>query len=40
MIIVGSIRKVYTMHWTQYILATFITLGLVLFNYDKVLLIY
>jgi hypothetical protein len=35
-IIIGSIRKVYTMHWSQYILASFITIGLILFNSSKV----
>ena len=35
-IIVGSIRKIYKLHTVQYLLATLITIGLVLFNYQKV----
>ena len=32
----GAIRKIYTIHPLQYLLATLITLGLILFNSNKV----
>jgi hypothetical protein len=37
-IIVGSIRKIYKLHAVQYVLATLITVGLVLFNFSKVMI--
>lgn len=33
--IMGAIRRVYSMHYTQYILAVCITGGLITFNNDK-----
>lgn len=35
-IIMGSIRKIYTLHAIQYLLATLISMGLILFNSNKV----
>eukprot|EP00350_Pseudokeronopsis_sp_OXSARD2_P004246 CAMPEP_0170540608 /NCGR_PEP_ID=MMETSP0211-20121228/584_1 /TAXON_ID=311385 /ORGANISM="Pseudokeronopsis sp., Strain OXSARD2" /LENGTH=127 /DNA_ID=CAMNT_0010843081 /DNA_START=403 /DNA_END=786 /DNA_ORIENTATION=+ len=35
-IIVGSLRRVYKTHWTQYVLASFITIGLIIFNSHKI----
>ena len=32
----GSIRKIYTLHAIQYLLATLISMGLILFNSNKV----
>jgi len=34
-IIMGSLRKVYTLHPVQYLLATLISIGLILFNSHK-----
>ena len=35
-ILIGAIRKIYTVHYSQYLLASMISAGLILFNSHEV----